>query len=107
MTINESGIWTTTISSSNFDTNVKIDEIQSTNGMISVTSDLVSFTLIKSIEAPVITVPANGATNFELTPTIAGTYRPGTTVNVSDSTNTILTVSVNMTALGAELLPIL
>ena len=95
VTVNESGIWTTTISSSNLDTNVKIAAIQSINGMSSVTSDSVSFTLIKNLEAPVITVPANGATNVELTPTIAGTGRPGATVNVSDGTNTILTVSVN------------
>lgn len=95
VTVNESGVWTTTISSSNLDTNVKIATIQSINGMSSVTSDPVSFTLIKNLEAPVITVPANGATNVELTPTIAGTGRPGATVNVSDGTNTILTVSVN------------
>ena len=95
VTVNESGAWTTTISSSNLDTNVKIAAIQSINGMSSVTSDPVSFTLIKNLEAPVITVPANGATNVELTPTIAGTGRPGATVNVSDGTNTILTVSVN------------
>lgn len=95
VTVNESGVWTTTISSSNLDTNVKIAAIQSINGMSSVTSDPVSFTLIKNLEAPVITVPANGATNVELTPTIAGTGRPGATVNVSDGTNTILTVSVN------------
>ena len=95
VTVNESGVWTTTISSQNLDTNVKIAAIQSINGMSSVTSDPVSFTLIKNLEAPVITVPANGATNVELTPTIAGTGRPGATVNVSDGTNTILTVSVN------------
>ena len=95
VTVNESGVWTTTISSSNLDTNVKIAAIQSINGMSSVTSDPVSFTLIKNLEAPVITVPANGATNVELTPTIAGTGRPGATVNVSDGTSTILTVSVN------------
>ena len=95
VTVNESGVWTTTISSSNLDTNVKIAAIQSINGMSSVTSDPVSFNLIKNLEAPVITVPANGATNVELTPTIAGTGRPGATVNVSDGTNTILTVSVN------------
>ena len=95
MTVNESGVWTTTISSQNLDTNVKIAAIQSINGMSSVTSDPVSFNLIKNLEAPVITVPANGATNVELTPTIAGTGRPGATVNVSDGTNTILTVSVN------------
>ncbi len=54
-----------------------------------------SFTLIKNLETLVTTVLANGATNVELTPTIAGTGRPGATVNVSDGTNTILTVSVN------------
>ena len=63
--------------------------------MSSVTSDPVSFTLVKNLEAPVITVPANSATNVELTPTIAGTGRSRATVNVSDDSNTILTVSVN------------
>ena len=45
VTVNESGVWTTTISSQNLDTNVKIAAIQSINGMSSVTSDPVSFIL--------------------------------------------------------------
>lgn len=95
VTVNENGIWTTNISSDLLGTDVKVAAIQTLNGMSSVTSDPVSFTLVKNLEAPVITVPANGATNVEVSPTIAGTGRASAVVNVSDGTNTILSTTVN------------
>lgn len=95
VTVNANGIWSTTISASQLDTIVTIAAIQTVNGMSSVTSDTVTFSVIGSLSAPTITVPANNTTGISRTPTISGTGRSGATITVSDGTNTILTTTVS------------
>lgn len=95
VTVGTNGTWTATLQASELDTSATIAATQSIDGESSVTSETVSFTVISELSAPVITVPANSASDVSLTPTISGTGVVGATVSVSDGTSTILTATVD------------
>jgi hypothetical protein len=95
VTADASGNWSTTISVSELGNLAKIAATQSVNGVGSVTSEVVGFTAISSVEAPVITVPVNGATDVSLTPTISGTGVAGATLKVKSGNDEILSTTVS------------
>ena len=86
-TVNSAGEWTASIPTASFESNNAVIAAKQTSaGVDSVTSELVSFTVVKTLASPVITAPENNATVDSLKPTISGTGVAGATVTVNSVT---------------------